>query len=166
MSDEVRRSVWNSLLDSERQVRYHTALFDKHNSRQSRVDNALAIFGTLAIASLATPFWPQAPAVLGGIAAVVSIYSRIAEHATKAARLDSIRNECVGLQNQAEALWARVESDMMEDESALERVLELQESLSRATGKAALVGIPADHAANQAAWSEAIQAKKGQYVEI
>ena len=163
--DEVRRSVWNGLLDAERQVRYYTKLFDKHNASQSRVDNALAISGSLAIASLITQFWTQAPAVLGGIAAVLSVYSRIAKHASKAARLDSIRVECAELQNQFEALWARVQSDLVEDEQALEQVYELQSGLRSATDKAALIGISVDDVANNAAWTEAIQAKEGQYAE-
>lgn len=169
--NEVRRSVWNGLLGAERQVRYYTKLFNKHNTLQSRVDNALAISGSLAIASLVAKVWPdapaipEAPAVLGGIAAVLSVYSRIAKHASKAARLDSIRVECVALLNQFEALWARVQSDLVEDEEALERVYELQSSLSSATDKAALIGISVDDGANKAAWTAAIQAKEGQYAE-
>lgn len=164
-ADEVRRSAWNGLLDAERQVRYYTKLFDKHNASQSRVDNALAISGSLAIASLITQFWAQAPAILGSIAAVLSVYSRIAKHASKAARLDSIRGECAELQNQFEDLWARIQSDLIEDEPALERALALQNRLNSATDKAALIGISVDDAANKAAWAEAIQAKEGQYAE-
>ena len=163
--DEVRRSVWNGLLDAERQVRYYTKLFDKHNAWQSRVDNALAISGSLAIASLIANFWDQAPAVLGGVAAILSLYSRIAKHASKAARLDSIRSECAELQNQFEALWARIQSDLVEDEQALGQVYELLSSLRAATDKAALIGISVDDRANNAAWEEAIQAKEGQYAE-
>ena len=165
MSDAVRVYVWNGLLDAGRQVRYYTHLFSRHASFQAWVDNALALSGGIGIVSLLVDVWSAGPAVMGGISAALAVYSRIAKHADKAAQLNTVRSECADVENRLDELWTRVQGGLVVESDALEEALKLNQWLSDATGKAAILGIPEDSAANKAAWIDAIRAKEGQYAQ-
>ena len=163
MSEEVRRSAWLCLLETERQVRYYTKLLQKQRRWQAYVDNGLGVLGGLAIASLLAPFWPSAPAVFGGLVGALSVYGRIAKHGEKAECLESIRRDCEALQNRSMHLWRSIQSRLATEQDALDRILDLEEKLRISTGRASEARIMVDEDANREAWNEAREIRVGEY---
>lgn len=163
MSQEVRRSAWLCLLETERQVRYYTKLFQKQRRRQAHVDIGLGVPGGLSIASLVAPFWPAAPAVFGGLVGALSLYGRIAKHGEKAECLNSIRRDCEALQHQSMHLWRGIQSRLVTEQDALDRTLDLEERLCISTGRASEARIMVDEDVNREAWNAAREVRVGEY---
>lgn len=165
MSEQIRRDVWVALLDAERQVRYYSKLFEKYNRIRSGVDAVLILSGSLGLISLVAGLQPEIPVVCVFAGSLASIYSRWGNHASKVAHLYSICRDCASLERQWERLWSAVQSGLVDEADAVKKNHELQEQLHVVTAPARLIGLSINEDANQAAWSEAIQAKGGQYAE-
>lgn len=163
MSEQTRRDVWVALLDAERQTRYYGKQLERHSFLQTVIDVILIASGSLGLIFLAAKLHPLIPTICIVIGSLASIYARIGKHARKAASVYWIRKECASLGRQWEALWSRVQSGLVDDETAQMENQHLQQQLEIATAQASLVGISVDDKANRAAWKEAIEVKAGQY---
>lgn len=165
VSEQIRRDVWVALLDATHQSRYYGRLFERYSRRQHVADVTLWVSGSLGLILLAARLYPWLPVLCVVVASLASLIGTICQYSRKSSCLYFIRSDCQSLEQRWELLWSRVQSDMVEDDEALERNQELLDALRNVTDKASLVGLPVDDKVNQSSWEEAIAVKEGQYAE-
>lgn len=122
---QIRSQVWQGLLDSERYVRYYSALADKYRRRHFYTRYS-ALVSVLAEA-LAIPLglniylvW----AVGVGIIFLV-IFDAVSDFAKKAAVLDWISAEASESNVRWHMLWLNIEAYKINEEEALSRQFDL-----------------------------------------
>ncbi len=124
MSGAVRQQAWLSLLDTDRDALYLSAMADRMRRWHVATSVIVSLGATSAFATIVTGL----PILVGGsislVVAGVAIWSMVCDHSRKSAVAASRAEECAKLALQWRQLWAELSS--LSDGEALQRVQRLE----------------------------------------
>ena len=111
----------------------------------------------------ALPEWFRV--VSGAVIGILVAWDFLADHANKAAVLDSIRRECTEAEVELAALWGEMQADSVNDSDARRMLSDLARRVMRATDRAGSAHIPTNERLNVGCEEAAFKALSDRYAE-
>ena len=147
VSDQTRNEIWQELLDSDRLVRYYTAVAN-HYRRWHAITLLLLAFGAAGSFAAVLDVLPSSLQLLANaLIGLAAAWLFIADYAKKAAIAHTIGFQCGRLDIQWRNLWLQVEH--MEEEAAREQLIALANEMNEVTSRAGDAGIVDNHRLNE-----------------
>ena len=134
VSNNVRNTVWQQLLDMSRYARYYARLASRHRRHRNGLRIFLGLSATSAFVSFIDLFAVGTAdflvALAGALILVGVIYDLVSNPGDKAAATMMISQEISHLETKYRALWERVDGGQTEDGEALEESRVITEMVS------------------------------------
>ena len=161
----TRNAVWQEMLDAARLVRY----YDSMSSRQQRWNRGVRLVllasATAGIAAGMNALPESFRVVSGAVIGILVAWDFLADHANKAAVLESIRRECSEVEVELAALWGEIQADSVDDSDARRILSDLARRVMRATDRAGNAHIPTNEPLNVRCEEAAFKALSERYAE-
>lgn len=133
-SEQVRESVWDEMMDAERLSRYYGQLAKRYVRQSRAVLIVPALFATSAVAALLHTLPEQVLTVSNVVIVGISMVAIVTQPSIKAAGIIVVSNACDDLLVDWKRLW--VDTEHIDDETAKQRLHELNLKTNAATNKA------------------------------
>lgn len=145
VTENTRNSVWQSMLDVNRLVRYYEAISDQYRLANTIIRFIVFFGGTagfISFLSLAPEnFKSLVQGIFSAVVAAAVAWDFLADYAKKAVVLQQISMECSKLQNDWQELWDSIEAFDIEEEEARKRNAQLAHKIVDVTGRAGECGV-------------------------
>ena len=161
VSDQTRNEIWQELLDSDRLVRYYTAVAN-HYRRMHAFTLLLLAFGAASSFAAVLDVLPSAVQLIASaLVGLVAAWVFIADYAKKAAVAHMIRFQCGRLDTLWRNLWLEVED--IEEGAARERLVALAKEMNEVTSRSGDAGIVDNRRLNEKSEAEAFNTVSERY---
>ena len=162
-TEATRNAVWQEMLDTARLVRYYGRMASGQQRRNSCVRLVLLASATAGVAAAFDALPEAVQALSSAVVAVLVALDFVADHANKAAVLDSIKCECSDVQDELAVLWGDVQADSIHDDDARRKLAELARRVTHATNRAGSARIPENERLNVRCAKDAYKALEDQH---
>ena len=161
VSDQTRGEIWQELLDSDRLVRYYTAVAN-HYRRMHALTLLLLAFGAASSFAAVLDVLPSAVQLIANaLVGLVAVWVFIADYAKKAAVAHMISSQCDRLDAVSRNLWLEVED--IEEGAARERLVALAKEMNEVTSRSGDAGIVDNRRLNNKSEAEAFKTISERY---
>ena len=161
VSDQTRNDIWQELLDSDRLVRYYTAVANRYR-RLNACTLWLLVFGAASSFAAVLAVLPNnVQLIANAVVGLAAAWALVADYAKKAAVAHTISSQCNRLDVQWQSLWREVEH--IEEEAARQRLVDLANQMNDVTSRSGDAGIVDNRRLNEKSEAVAFQTVNERY---
>ena len=161
VSDQTRNDIWQELLDSDRLVRYYTAVANRYRRLHSYTLWLLMFGAASSFAAVLAVLPNDVQLIANAVVGLAAAWVLVADYAKKAAVAHTISFQCSRLDVQWQDLWREVEH--IEEEAARQRLVDLANQMNDVTSRSGDAGIVDNRRLNEKSEAVAFQTVNERY---
>ncbi len=161
VSDQTRNEIWQELLDSDRLVRYYTAVANYYRRMHALTLLLLASGAVSSFAAVVDLLPSSFQLIASALVSLVAVWVFVADYAKKAAVAHMISFQCGRLDIKWRNLWADVEH--VEDGAARERLFALANEMNEVTSRSGDAGLVDNRRLNEKSETDAFKTVSERY---